>query len=239
MTERPGGESAKRAEATARQMERMIVERGWPVGEVLGSEGELMATLGVSRAVFREAVRLLEHHFVARMRPGPGGGLVVAEPDHSAVSRAMALHMIYAKVDAKQLLALRIVLEAFAVEMACETATEAEIAELRAYIQAEGESLAVSRIYGEGFHHLVPRLTHNPAIELFVDCLLEMTERQPSQTHVTLDTANEVHRAHSAIAEAIAAGDAAIARRRMVKHLEAIEPFLTAPRGGEEDPDNH
>lgn len=38
------------------------------------SEPELVAELGVSRAVFREAVRLLERDEIGRMRRGPGGG---------------------------------------------------------------------------------------------------------------------------------------------------------------------
>ena len=51
-----------------------VVARGWPVGEVLGSEVELLERYGLSRAVFREAVRIVEHLQVARMRRGPGGG---------------------------------------------------------------------------------------------------------------------------------------------------------------------
>ena len=77
------------AAATARSWRRVVADRilgdiaeeGWPEGEVVGSEAELLERYGVSRAVFREAVRLLEHLQVARMRRGPGGGLVVLDAD--------------------------------------------------------------------------------------------------------------------------------------------------------------
>src|SRR5207237_2385523 len=46
----------KLAEVTAEQIEREIAEAGWPVGEVLGSEPEMLERLGTSRAVFRARV---------------------------------------------------------------------------------------------------------------------------------------------------------------------------------------
>nr|WP_281173745.1 GntR family transcriptional regulator [Mycobacterium genavense] len=52
----------------ARDIEADIVRRGWPVGESLGSEHAVQQRYGVSRSVLREAVRLVEHHQVARMR---------------------------------------------------------------------------------------------------------------------------------------------------------------------------
>src|SRR5487761_879245 len=73
--------SAKLAESAARRLEAEIAEVGWPVGQILGSEPELIERLGVSRAIFREAVRLLEQDNVASMRRGPGGGLIVTAPD--------------------------------------------------------------------------------------------------------------------------------------------------------------
>ncbi len=66
---------------------------GWPVGEVLGSEADLLERYQVSRAVFREAVRLVEHQQVARTRRGPGGGLVITEPTIGAVIDAVVLYL--------------------------------------------------------------------------------------------------------------------------------------------------
>ena len=88
--DRPG-QRPKRAEATARRILRDVVAAGWPVGTLLGSEADLMARYGVSRPVLREAVRLLEHHRIARMRRGPGGGLFVVEPGLAAAAGALAL----------------------------------------------------------------------------------------------------------------------------------------------------
>ena len=74
----------KLAEVVADRIRDDIAADGWRVGEVFGSETDLLHRYEVSRAVLREAVRLLEHHSVAWMRRGPGGGLAVQTPDPTA-----------------------------------------------------------------------------------------------------------------------------------------------------------
>ncbi len=45
--------------------------------------------------MLREAVLLVEHHRVARMRRGPGGGLLISEPDASPATRAVVIYLEY------------------------------------------------------------------------------------------------------------------------------------------------
>src|ERR1700751_3349302 len=91
---RPGADAeAKRAAKVADRIIEDVMAMGWPVGEVLGSETELLERYNVSRAVFREAVRLIEHQQVARTRRGPGGGLVVTEPTVDAGIDAVVLYL--------------------------------------------------------------------------------------------------------------------------------------------------
>src|ERR1700724_1090383 len=78
----PRGEDTrklKKAEIVADQIEQTIVGQRWEPGELFGSEVELIARYGVSRAVFREAVRLLEHHGLAEMRRGLHDGLFIRQ----------------------------------------------------------------------------------------------------------------------------------------------------------------
>ena len=102
LTSRPAnGARSKMATTVARRIVDEVIERGWPVGEVLGSETDLIEQYGVSRAVFREAVRLVENQQVAHMRRGPGGGLVVTEPSVDAIIAAavLYLHRVNARLD--------------------------------------------------------------------------------------------------------------------------------------------
>src|SRR5205823_13642264 len=94
----------KLASVVARRIEDEIVASGWPVGEVLGSETELLDRFGVSRAVLREAVRIIEHSGAARMRRGPGGGLIVTEPNRDAVVAAISIWFSYVGITAAEII---------------------------------------------------------------------------------------------------------------------------------------
>lgn len=228
-TAKPG---QRLAEVVAARIEEEIVERGWPIGELLGSEAELIARYDVSRAVFREAVRIVEHHGVARMRRGPGGGLIITEPDASAVQAAIALYLRYAGVDRVALFEARAALEIAAVTAAAERITEEGIARLRATLEAEeaeGEQ-AMLEAHTHDLHVVIAELTGNPAMALFIEVLNRLNEemllpevrKQPSLDE---DVA-AYHKAHVAIVDAIARGDAALAQHRMRRHLDAIREYL-------------
>ncbi len=107
----PIGHSGRLSEVTARHIFQDVVDQGWPVGALLGSEGELIERCGVSRAVFREAVRLLEHHQIARMRRGPGGGLFVTAPGVEATTEAIAMHVERHGITPSQLFEVRTAIE--------------------------------------------------------------------------------------------------------------------------------
>lgn len=67
-----------RAEAVARRIETEIMDEAVAPGERLGTKGELRERFGVALATVNEAVRLLEMRGLVEARPGPGGGVFVA-----------------------------------------------------------------------------------------------------------------------------------------------------------------
>jgi DNA-binding FadR family transcriptional regulator len=226
----PGGQ--KMAEGVATEIENEIIARGWPVGEVLGSEAELLDRFGVSRAVLREAIRLLEHHQVATMRRGPGGGLIVRRPHVGAVTRSVALYLDYEHVTSTQLFEARVTVELVAAQLASERITEEGVEELRRIMQTEQEQLeagAGGAYMIRDLHTVIAGLTGNPAIRLFVETLTELTAGHaiPSgSVKKRHEDAVRSHDAHEKIVEAIIAGDPALARHRMLRHLEALAPHL-------------
>lgn len=225
----------KRAEQVAARIESDIVSMDWPVGSVIGSETALIEKYGVSRAVFREAVRLVEHHMVGRMRPGPGGGLVVTEPDPEAVARAMSVYLSFMKVRGSELLEIRSNIEGLASELAAIRASDAERMELRELIDHEVEKAVLSPLVAKEFHMKVAEMSHNPAIYLFVRCLVDLSEGRTTPAAERRDAAERMNAVHAKIAEAIIGGDVALARYRMGKHVNAIGPWLSEPAAGDDD----
>lgn len=127
----------KKPEIVADQIEQTIVGQSWEPGDLFGSEVELIARYGVSRAVFREAVRPLEHHGLAEMRRGLHGGLFIRQPDPEPVAKAMAVYLDFEKVEPRQLDDARLAIEVFCVERVAARISEDDVAEVRAFLTAE------------------------------------------------------------------------------------------------------
>jgi DNA-binding FadR family transcriptional regulator len=226
---RPGaGSNAKRAAKVADLIVEDVMALGWPVGQVLGSEADLLDRYQVSRAVFREAVRLVEHQQVARTRRGPGGGLVVTEPTIGAVTDAVVLylHRVDARLD--ELFEARLVLEEMACQLASERTNVKDLAELRRF--AESEPIQ-SESDPRELHAMIAGITRNAGLELFVDVLNRVAQLySPDWQRLGTEVEKESLRAHAKIAEAVMAGDADLARARMRKHLQAEADFFRRRR---------
>jgi DNA-binding FadR family transcriptional regulator len=229
-----GAAPGKLAQQTAKKIEAEIVRERWPVGQMLGSETELRERYGVSRAVLREAVRLVEHHQVATMRRGPSGGLFVRTPDPSSTTRAMVIYLEHVETSLEDLLDARILLESLAVTLAVNRLDEQGISRLRAVLTRDEEVRdPEGGMPGDSLHLAIGGLSGNPALELFIDILCRLTERYSQATAGR--TRQEHHHseraarhAHDAIAAAIIDGDAGAAQHNMRGHLEAMGEWLTS-----------
>ena len=153
-------------------MEEEIIASGWPVGKVLGSEAGLIERYGVSRAVFREAMRIVDHHGVAEMRRGPGGGLVVVAPKADAAVRTLSLNLEYLDLTPpKQINEARLAIELTCVRTATGNLDERGRQRIRAFLDNEVDTILTGRDSGRAnddfptndFHLLVAELTDNPA----------------------------------------------------------------------------
>ena len=196
----------KLGEVLAERIEDEIIERGWPVGQVLGSEADLIGKYDVSRAVFREAMRIVDHHGVAEMRRGPGGGLVVAAPDLEAVIRTVALQLEFLRIAPEQINEARMALELAVVRAAAERLTPEGAERIKLHLAHEEEDIKrtreLSRARGDlpthDFHLLLADLTGNPAMRLFVQVAAQVTGTLSPRSESLEETATEVHRTHAA-----------------------------------------
>jgi len=222
------GLAAKRAEQVADRIIGDVIDMGWPVGTLVGSESDLLERYGVSRAVFREAVRLIEHQQVARTRRGPGGGLVITEPSVGAVIDAVVLYLYRVQASLDELFEARIVLEEIVTSLAPDRLDENGLAQLRPFLHSgDPDQNADPR----ALHAILASITRNPALELFVDVLnrVAMLYTMDWQALGPEIGAESTH-AHARIAEAVIAGDARLAGGRMRRHLEAEREVLYGRR---------
>lgn len=232
MSDEPtSGQANKLASILARDIEADIVRRGWAVGESLGSELALQQRFGVSRSVLREAVRLVEHHQVARMRRGPGGGLYICEPDAGPATRAVVIYLEYLGTTLGDLLNARLVLEPLAASLAAERIDEAGIARLRSVLHAEEQWKPGLPLPRDEFHIALAEQSKNPVLQLFIDILMRLTTRYALASRTdsaieAIEAVEHLHAHHSEIVAAVTAGDAARAKTLSERHVEAVTGWL-------------
>src|ERR1700748_1496731 len=232
MNSGPGpGTADKLASTIAREIEADIVRRGWPIGESLGSEHALQQRFCVSRSVLREAVRLVEHHQVARMRRGPNGGLLICEPDAWPATRAVVIYLEYLGTTLTDLLNARLVLEPLAASLAAERIDEAGIERLRGVLSAEEQWKPGLPAPRDEFHIALAEQSKNPVLQLFIDILMRLTTRYALQSRTdsateAIEAVDQMHVDHSAIVAAVTAGDAARAKTLSERHIEAVTAWL-------------
>ena len=225
VTRRLATTPSRAAGAVADRIRQDIADLGWPVGESLGYEADLLQRYGVGRAQFREAVRILENHSVVRMQRGTAGGMVVTAPDGRGIVRAASLYLTYQGITNAHIRDLRGQLEAATVQLTIERLTPAGTARLE-------DMLALETTWADGdfrqishdLHAVIAELSGNQTLGLLQSIVMQLTaERLHSggQRRVT-EPPDAVRRAHRAIVQAIVARDVPLALRRMDKHLRAI-----------------
>ncbi|ORB91518.1 FadR/GntR family transcriptional regulator [Mycobacterium persicum] len=235
--EPPAARTDKRAARIARCIETEVVRRGWPVGASLGSEGALQKRYGASRSVLREAVRLVEHHQVARMRRGPNGGLLICAPDAGPATRAVVIYLEYRGTTLDDLLEARLVLEPLAAALAAEQIDEAGIERLRAVLAAEQRQPGLPGARDE-FHVALAQQSKNPVLQLFIEVSMRLTRRYALASRTdsateALEALDRLHHDHSGIVAAVTAGDSARATALSERHVQAVTAWLQRHRRGD------
>ena len=216
----------KGAEAVARNIARSVVSQSLQPGELVGTESELIEREGVSRALLREAVRLLEHHQIARMRRGPGGGLFVMAPSAHAVTEVTAIYLARRGMTLGDLAELRTGVEVAIADLAATRVDEEGTAALHDALAREehaSDAELVETVHD--LHAAVAEVAHNRVLLLVAQVLIKLSrlhqiERLAPKTRNQI--AAEVLRTHEGIAAAVEAGDRELARHRMRRHLEAL-----------------
>ncbi|MGH3541569.1 MAG: FadR/GntR family transcriptional regulator [Mycobacterium sp.] len=219
----------------ARRIEADIIRRGWPIGQSLGSEQALQQRYRASRAVLREAVRLVEHHRVARMRRGPNGGLLVCEPDAAPATHAIIIYLEYLGTTIGDLLDARLLLEPLAASLAAERIDESGIDRLRTVLYADGHRTPGPWAPRDEFHTVLAEQSKNPVLRLFIDILMRLSSRYAEDSRAdsaseAVEAIEQMHREHSEIVAAVTAGDSARAKTLSEQHAQSVTGWLQAHR---------
>ncbi|WP_127145575.1 GntR family transcriptional regulator [Pelagibacterium montanilacus] len=123
-------------------------------------ENELAQRFGVSKSPIRDAMQKLEYE-----------GLIEIEPRRGHRVKPISI------ADAQDLIDLRIILECGALRSVAERATDADLAELDTFREADTTSIAAFTKYNHSFHQRVSELSRNARLEEQIRIVMENYDR--------------------------------------------------------------
>jgi len=209
------------ADKVAREILRNIRSRGWPEGTYLGTEADLIQAYGVSRATFRQAVRLLEHYSAAKMQRGSKGGLLVTAPDAEGVVELVVQYLLRAKVTFDHARPSQIALQTTAIGLLCGAISRSALEDYRrrwdTLLSLRGEDLRVGL---GGLQAFLVEQTGNRVLRTYWSILVAIAAPAGIPEDIADDRILAVA-SHilPALGEALAAGDRTRARRAMINYL--------------------
>jgi GntR family transcriptional regulator, transcriptional repressor for pyruvate dehydrogenase complex len=240
-TEGHGGGTRRAAGVTDDAIERirdLIASGEWGPGTRLPREADLAKELGLSRNSLREAVRALALARVLEVRQGDGTFVSSLEASELLEPALLATHLLRGRT-VLELFEVRRLLEPEAAAMTA-TRCEAEVVEtLRRELERMHE--AGDRVEDlveadAAFHDVIGGAPGNAVLRTLLQSLSTRTVRARLWHGMTDRGALDLARAeHTRIYEAIAAGDAELARAATLLHIANNEAWLRAHLGPADD----
>lgn len=220
------GYATKLSHRVADRMARELSVASPAPGERLGSETELAARFGVSRAVFREAVHLMETHGLIRARRGQNGGIIAGQvsPDHTVALAAGYLELL--RIAPVVLEEARSGVAVVAARLAASRASDNEIAELQRLLGTQLKASGVANLRAAAVvQRQIGEMSGNRAVSLILRVLIATSLGQ-SPGRLNGASYVELQESHRQLVAAIVARDGALAEGRMMQHLQKARRWL-------------
>lgn len=216
--------TSKVAETVAREILQDIVDRGLAPGTKLPPEPEMAETYGIARASLREALRILEIHGLIRIRPGPGGGPMVAAISSEDLGQTLTFFLQASGATFRELMQARLVLEPIMARQAAERGDAEVKAALRDGIdRSRGVLDETDEHYlqvATDFHGIVSGASGNNVLDLLARSLKDIYVARVRSIVYAPDERQKLLHDHEVVADAILSGDGDSAEALMREHME-------------------
>jgi DNA-binding FadR family transcriptional regulator len=210
----------------------LIVDGAWPPGRAVPPEAELARTLGVSRTVVREGVRVLASRGMLVVRQGRA--TVVTAPEAWNLGEPLSLVVRTDRAALLEWLEVRAILEMESAALAAERHTAEDAAALAEAV-ARAQGIEDSGAYMEAdvhFHLTIARAAHNGALSRLLRPVMQPLREQFREAAMEPRVRALTTESHQAIVAAILAHDGPAARKAMAAHLKGVTREIAVVRDG-------
>jgi DNA-binding FadR family transcriptional regulator len=221
----------KVSESLARQIVSDLARNGVEPGTHLPAEATMLSEYRVSRGSLREALRILEVQGLISIKPGPGGGPVVAKLTSRDFGRMSTMYFEMSGATFGELVEARLVMEPVIARLAAARRSPEAAEQLTTVLdEANHATLDDDPSYMRAsmrFHQVVAGISGNRVLDLFGLSLEDIyTARVAGIVYPPLAREKVLHD-HGSITKAILRGDQTKAERLMREHMLEFKQYVT------------
>jgi len=212
----------KTAVLVAQRIVADIQQRGNKVGDRLPPERVMLEEYSIGRGTLRESLRFLELQCIIVLKPGPGGGPIVQQPDGSGLATALTLLLQFENAPYRTITEARTALEPMIARLAASRMTDEDLIELKYTVDEMINQIHDEEVFVEmnqRFHDVIANNSGNSLFGHLIDTLLDILDGTAIGIDYPEHRRMAVYKAHSAIYEALAARDPDAASTAMRDHI--------------------
>ena len=203
----------------ARALEQEITTEAWKPGHFIGRRQELSARFGVAPATLGEAIQLLRSRGIVDAKPGPGGGIFVADRSPFTQLSDQLLRLRESTATVTNCLRVLDALDSTILHDAVEFATDADIAEVQRCADALKAAWGTPEASNANWalHARIARITPNELLRSLYTNLVDYIIVEELEG-ATAPTTPERLQTHLDFASAVARRDHALASSAVERH---------------------
>jgi len=208
--------------SVARQLQARMRREGRSLRGQLPGQRQLAAELGVSRAILREAVAMLESLGVLRSEPGKG--VFIVQPAERKGSNSLGRWRFETRYALRDVYLIRNELEDLAAALAASVVTKADLSRLRETIEQMRSAALCGDLVSmaeadRAFHATLIEIAGSPMLLDLAEDIAEVVESSRRIAFADPDRVREPIRENGRIVDAIATGSNKRARAAMRDHI--------------------
>lgn len=219
----PRNRPQKTAVIVAQRIVDDIFKEQKGAGDRLPPERMMLEEYDVGRGTLRESLRFLELQGVISLKPGPGGGPVVEQPDATSLATSLTLLLQFSNAPFRTIAEARVGLEPMMARLAAERMPETTVEALQSSVDRMRDNLTDQAIFLEEnkrFHELIAHGSGNAMFGYLIDALLDILDGSAIGIDYPENRRSAVHKAHHTIAQAIVSKDPSASAAAMTDHID-------------------
>jgi DNA-binding FadR family transcriptional regulator len=210
-------------EVICEQIRAQLATGDLKTGDKLPAERELAAEFRVSRSALREALRSLEVAGIIRNVKGVKGGAFIQSAEPDRIVQAMQDYVHLGNISLDELTEARLATQDIIIRLACERASETDLADLEEIAERTRHETSVEARYecAAAYYAVLARATKNRIFGIFVDSLSTILHQfVQGPEYETLQ--ESLIESRFKLIRHLRARDADAAAAEMRKHLERL-----------------